>query len=282
MTEPTSDAQTGTSRRDPTAVLSPSKIDLFLRCQAAWAFRYLDGLKKPPSAAMALGNAHDATTNAVYTAKMVEGRTPPLGDSIDRFAHEWDEARGNVEDWGDDDPRHLQAVGVRATELWHKRAARYVEPEQVQPKLRTTLRDAERGEDFDVIGYADLIAKVSGHRTIVDHKMGRRSWAPADVVRSTQSVAYPVLVGDINRFAIHSTRIGNDRSTYVSFNAITRQVRDTDRTGFVNQAVLARRQMRSTIASGDFVPNRSHFLCSRRWCGYWRECQQRFGGTVAP
>jgi hypothetical protein len=29
-----------------------------------------------------------------------------------------------------------------------------------------------------------------------------------------------------------------------------------------------------------FIPNRAHFMCSKRFCAFWRECQQEFGGKV--
>jgi hypothetical protein len=35
------------------------------------------------------------------------------------------------------------------------------------------------------------------------------------------------------------------------------------------------------IAGGLYLPNRSATTCSRRWCAYWRECEQEFGGQVA-
>ncbi len=35
------------------------------------------------------------------------------------------------------------------------------------------------------------------------------------------------------------------------------------------------------IRGGFFAPNRSHYLCSRKYCGFWRRCQQEFGGEVS-
>ena len=31
---------------------------------------------------------------------------------------------------------------------------------------------------------------------------------------------------------------------------------------------------------GLYIPNRAGFLCSRRYCGYWRRCEREFGGAV--
>ena len=35
------------------------------------------------------------------------------------------------------------------------------------------------------------------------------------------------------------------------------------------------------MKSGLYLPHRGSTLCSRRFCGYWRECECEFGGTVA-
>ena len=34
------------------------------------------------------------------------------------------------------------------------------------------------------------------------------------------------------------------------------------------------------MKSGLYLPHRASTLCSRRYCGYWRECEREFGGRV--
>jgi len=36
----------------------------------------------------------------------------------------------------------------------------------------------------------------------------------------------------------------------------------------------------SGIKLGIFLPNRSFFGCSRRWCAYWPECEEECGGRI--
>ena len=261
------------------ATVSPSKLDLFVRCQAAWTYRYVHGLKRPPSAAMAFGTAHDATANSVYTDRLQTGELPTVEQAQERFAADWDDAAADVEDWAEDDPDHLLDAGVRVTELWHRKAARHVVPHEIQPKL---TRDFADGDDtFTVLGYADVVGEVGGTPTIIDQKAGRRAWTPADLIRSTQAVAYPWMT-DLRRFQIHSSQIGRGTSKWTGFKVLSRTLTDADVDVFPRQVVAARRQMRALMETGDVVPNRSHFICSRRWCGYWEQCQRDFGGTVAP
>ncbi len=34
------------------------------------------------------------------------------------------------------------------------------------------------------------------------------------------------------------------------------------------------------IRAGHFLPNRAHFMCSKRYCGFWRTCEKEWGGRV--
>lgn len=39
--------------------------------------------------------------------------------------------------------------------------------------------------------------------------------------------------------------------------------------------------VQQAIRAGLFLPNRSNFMCSRKYCAFWRACQREFGGKVA-
>jgi hypothetical protein len=34
------------------------------------------------------------------------------------------------------------------------------------------------------------------------------------------------------------------------------------------------------IRTGLFLPNRSNYMCGRKYCAFWRACQNEFGGEV--
>jgi hypothetical protein len=38
------------------------------------------------------------------------------------------------------------------------------------------------------------------------------------------------------------------------------------------------------VHNGNYYPNRNrlNFLCSRKWCDYWEECEKQFGGKIRP
>jgi CRISPR/Cas system-associated exonuclease Cas4 (RecB family) len=39
--------------------------------------------------------------------------------------------------------------------------------------------------------------------------------------------------------------------------------------------------VQESIRDGIYPPHRSSPMCSRRYCGYWHECEHEFGGRVA-
>jgi hypothetical protein len=39
--------------------------------------------------------------------------------------------------------------------------------------------------------------------------------------------------------------------------------------------------VQDAIRDGVYLPHRGSTLCSRRYSGYWRECEHEFGGRVA-
>ena len=34
------------------------------------------------------------------------------------------------------------------------------------------------------------------------------------------------------------------------------------------------------IDNETYIPNRSSFMCSKKFCAYWNECEENFGGKV--
>jgi len=54
----------------------------------------------------------------------------------------------------------------------------------------------------------------------------------------------------------------------------------TGDTSLFSRIAIADRQMEAAVASGDFYPNRSNNLCTKRWCGWHERCQREHGGVI--
>ena len=279
-----SDRSRNVTLADLVDAMSPSRSDLWAKCQWAFFARYVLGIRRPPTAAMAWGNAHDGAANAVYVDKLATGATMPVDEAAERYAESWNVARIDVEDWEDADPGTFLDQGVALTREWHKRAATKVEPVSVQVRVERAIHEPD-GSTWTLLGYVDLIGDVptaggGTRRVVIDHKASGRYWTAADVIRSSQGPAYSIGTG-VEPFSLHvGTRRGKSKS--VAWKSLTLTIGQTDRDGWLIRTSIARRQIAAAYRTGDFLPNRGHMLCSRRWCGFWRECERANGGRVAP
>ena len=271
------------------STISPSKLGMWMRCQQQFAFTYIEGMRKAPSAAMVFGTAFDQTASSAYMERIAFGRLPEQEQIDSEFADTYLRARDEVEEWGDDDPDAMLDEGVALTRTWRTSIARYVEPIRVQEPIDIPIAETTAsGEDAcaavgidpaaRIIGFADLRARVKdGREFIADHKVGRKRWSDADITRSVQSVVY-TMGARVSDFYLH---VGQRLAKGPRFEIVGRTVHAHEHDSLVNRVLIARRQIALAAQAGDFLPNREHQLCSRKWCGFWRECVAKHGGLVA-
>ena len=78
--------------------LSISQIGTFMRCPAQWKFRYIDGIKVPPSAAAVKGTATHEGIELIYSEKQATG-VYSASAAVQKAVDVIDRADG-IEDWG--------------------------------------------------------------------------------------------------------------------------------------------------------------------------------------
>jgi hypothetical protein len=113
--------------------LSPTQVNMFLRCPAQWYYRYVRGLKRPPSGAATLGSATlgsavDAGITHNYLQKIETHQDLVLDEVLDAFSTDF-EARKTETLWeAEEEPNKVKDDGVRVLSLYHKEAAPKVQP----------------------------------------------------------------------------------------------------------------------------------------------------------
>lgn len=249
--------------------ISPSQAGMFARCQAQWKYRYVDGIKSPPSAALAFGKAFDETANSVYSEKMVTGDTAESGEVADRFAAQWDAASATIEDWEDEDRGALLDKGVALAGLWRNDIAVNVKPVGVQVPANV------EADGVKVFGIIDTVAEEGGTKVVHELKTKAKSISDGDMARSLQVPIYAHAAGTdrVQWDVCVKTKIPKTQTVPVT-------VTPEDVRGALNQLVLSKRLIDASVRSGDFLPNRQQMMCSRRWCAYWSRCEKDHGGTV--
>jgi hypothetical protein len=291
--------------------LSPSRIRTLQSCEAKWWFRYVKGLKIPPSGAAILGSSYDDAQTTSYIRKLA-GDELSVQQVCDAFATSFGEKKHDADWMPDEDPDEFQKVGIGLTEAYQKNVAPLVMPaneKSVQKKYEVSFE----GVNWKLIGFADVIT-VDG--TIIDNKtIGRTptkilvkwedmeveeqklwqligydkdNWKPLQYMVSSD-YHFQMLCYAIAEKSESGTKAGNhliiDYAVKLKTPKVVRaEIRPPttfDIKFFQQMTAISKRKM-DLLRSGALppTPNRSSYLCSKKYCGYWSMCEEKFGGKV--
>ena len=246
-------------------LLSPSQVNTYLTCPAKWYFRYLVGLSEPATGALALGKAFHGTLARNFRQKMSTDRDMESGALSEIFDAEWSAALSEAELRGDEDPAELASMGRAIVEVYVAQAAPSVKPRAVEQTVQ--------GEVAGVMvrGIVDLL-DVDG--CVFDFKTSskRPNGIPAE--HSLQLTTYTMIIPGASGHCRLDT-VTKTKTVHVVQQSFRVSADDRRFAGTLYPMV------QESIRDGIYPPHRSSPLCSRRYCGYWRECEREFGGRVA-
>lgn len=264
------------------STVSPSKIGTFSKCQFLFYLRYVLGQKRPPGALLAFGRAIDYGTTEAYR-EAIGGDYPSPGECAELFRESWDVERENVEDWFSEKPDHLTDQGAILIKRWRKEIAESVQPVCVQEKFTLKFK----GFDWSVEGIIDLGFRRddSEQIKIADTKTATTKWDMKKVLSNLQAPGYsmggiPLFGCPIDNLEFHILVRGKNATQVVE-----RYVSTREREAYSLRIASIRKQIQANYEGGTWLPtgrDSMHPFCSRRWCAFWRECEEQWGGQIAP
>ena len=257
--------------------LSPSSITQYLKCSAQYMFKNLIG-PKPPTIALLYGKSVDSALNTNLEQK-INSREDLSEDEIkDAFVTEWDSNKDTTRFFNTDKPDELRETGIKSVGLWRNEVAENIQPVSVQEKLAIEFEDF----NYDILQFADVITE---DKTIIDNKTAGRS---VSVNKLSKELIVPhdhrlqLTMYDIGYQANHKEQADSLGLDYLiktktpKFQSVRWKPNEEDRSYIVNlMKVVA-----NCVDKEVFMPNRNNMMCSRRFCAYWRECQEQYGGKV--
>lgn len=289
--------------------ISITKFNMLTKCEFQFFMRYVMGIKSPPGGALVFGRADDETKNDVYEKKIATGDTAESGYCRDKFAHQWEveiEKANNDIDWGDEDRGKLKDIGINLASTWRQELAVHVKPVKTQHEFHVEIpyHIKATGEQFsfDFMGYLDLIEDVPIHsengtttkRLVTDNKTSNKKWPKNRAKGESQAMGYQV--GAQKDPELVKLGVAHDEFHYhIAVKTKTPTIQHPgndpektvctstqhDRDGFVRQLAKAHRKIADNLKTGNWMANgRNHILCSKKWCGYWKECQTEHGGFI--
>lgn len=258
-------------RRPQKRQLSYTQLNMFLRCPRQYEYRYMRGLKVPPSGAMVQSRVWHETVEFNYRQKIHSDRDLALGEMQEFFVSQFDAALASEEvalEPGEK-PGKLKDQGTAIVAAHHKAVAPAVRPLLVEEHFIVGL-----GEDFpfDLAGVWDLVERDG---TIADNKAYSKTPQQEDLDKDLQFTIYALgfratrgeIEPGLRMDAIVKTR--NPR-------AVQLHTRRTN--GHCRWLLGLIEQVGKAIASGIFYPNPNGWHCSPKFCGYWDRCMGRKNG----
>lgn len=247
---------------DQVTHLSHSSISTYLRCPRQWAYAYLEGLKKPPAAALIKGKAVDDGLSFNLRQKVDSREDLPMDDVLhvteSAFRDEVDKQGGRDEvNWEGASFASALDSAIGMTELHMTEHAPLIQPTEVQLELHRELPD---GRDF--IGFLDF---VNEDGAVCDWKTGKKRMGQGAADTDLQPHAYAYLMGEpITFFFYRAVDTGKSQASEVLVTT-----RSEEQSAWYETAAA---DVSAAIDAGIYPPNPNGWHCSKSFCGYYELC----------
>lgn len=250
----------------PKEYLSPSQINMYLRCPAQYYFRYEEGIKMPPRSALTKGTCVHKGIEHNYRQKIESKKDVKVNEVKEVVSSEFDERKDET-DWRDgEDPGKIKDRTVGLAEMYHVNMAPTIQPLWVEQEVEVPI------ETFGLVlkGYLDL---VDEDMWIRDNKTTGRTPNKSVIDKSLQLsayyFAYRAITGESPKGVKLDYMVDIKTPKLVTFEG-KRTQREIDR--FVNTAG----SVAAAIKNNVYYPNEGNFMCSPEHCGYWDICHKHF------
>jgi putative RecB family exonuclease len=246
-------------------LLSPSQVNTFLSCPAKWYFRYALGLTEPPTGTLVLGTAFHSVLAANFRQKIETKQELSAQELEESFGEAFAMAAKDAEFREDEEPAVLIETGRTLVRTYMADAAPWIDPQAVELPVEGAIAGVR------VQGIVDLL-DTEGR--IIDFKTAARRPAGITPEYRLQLTTYSMITPG----ASGSCRL--DTVTKIKTVELVQQgceIGAEER----RYAETLYPMVQEAMRDGIYPPRRSSPVCSRRYCGYWRECEREFGGHVA-
>jgi hypothetical protein len=187
--------------------VSPSRLNLWLRCPLAFRLKYVEGIETPPSPSLFLGKMVHRGLEYYYRCRQL-GLRPGPAEVRAYLETNWPEAvaqEGMTFGSSDAEAAPKRQAGDLVAAYLDWRPADEPAPLAVEAVMESPLVDPETGENLGIplLGIVDLVlpeppggAEASGG-LIVDFKTAARNGAAPEIVHEIQLTSYAYLYWDL-------------------------------------------------------------------------------------
>jgi putative RecB family exonuclease len=190
------------------AYVSPSRLNLWLKCPLAFRLRYIDGIKTPATPSLFVGKTVHSALECLYRHRQL-GVALDSADLAHRLVESWDQAVEHegvkFESTDDEQAYRRQAIELVAT-YFAQMPADEPRPLAVEAAVEAPLIDPVTGENLGIplVGIMDLVLPDHDGPLIADFKTTARGGEPLEITHEIQLTSYSYLF----RYASHELEGG--------------------------------------------------------------------------
>jgi len=231
---------------------------MFLRCSKQWFYRYVEGLKVPPSGALIEGRAYHETLEENFKQKITSKEDLPVDDCLDIFSTAWDSILLEEEtiEWEGKKPGSLKDQGTGLVGEYISSTSSIVQPVRVEETAISEVAGVKFVLRFDL---------EDENKALIDHKTSARRYNQEDVDKDLQASATAFA---LNRPIIYYNHVAVKKKSPVIQIVRTHRLR-SDIDWWAEMAASVVTQMKSGIAP----PRPTGWWCSPRFCGFYDLCR---------
>jgi len=178
--------------------ISPSRLNLWLRCPLAWKLKYIDGIIPPPTPSLFVGKrVHDAL-EVFYRHRHLGIVDFGVEGAVKRIVESWEQA-AELESMRFDSVQECAKLKQQTIDLVTVYLQSMVDarefPLAVEASMEEPLIDPDTGEDLGIplTGIVDLVLDDRDGPLICDFKTAAKSGAAFEITHEIQLSSYAYL-----------------------------------------------------------------------------------------
>lgn len=249
--------------------LSASRVNMFLKCAQQYFYRYCEGLVAPPSAAMTRGSSYHRGVHANMSQKIESHEDMPVDDVLDHYSTDFD-VRSHDTLWQDsEDKGEIKDSGIVLLREYQEIVAPDIQPVASEQEFELALEN----KPWTFTGILDI---KDDAEVIHENKTSSQSLKQPRQEHLIQITGYSIGAWEsevVGKQARLTYAVSKKQPEIVSHDVTMSQ------SGVLYFLTIIA-QVANAIESEIWTLNRSHNLCSKRWCAYFSRCIGQFGGTV--
>jgi hypothetical protein len=237
-----------------------------------YKFQSIDKIKTEKVISLAFGSAVHKALEVNYGQKVETQLDLPLEQILEVFSSAYDKETEEVpkSQFTSESKGQFKDSGIRLISEYHRSISPKIIPQFVEIRIEAQVNGADKDYDVNLSGQLDCI---DIRNTLIDHKTSSRMKTSVDESYILQQSAYKLLA------ETHNYKIAGSRIDYLIRKAqpeIKSFAVKTETKFLLGVLKL----MIQTIKHETYIPNRSSYLCSRKYCTFWQLCEDKMGGTV--